>query len=189
MGWERRGKNRLVYYRKERYTDEQGRSRVRSIYCGSGERGSAAEREAQERREGARQRPAEIPEAPSLTQPDTDAAPSAILPTRAVTPSPGKSAYDWTVRLDYARAHPSSIKSPYTWMWLKPASEGDFDDAIRGWIEAGRPAEVLQGATPEAAGGATPQVVEEAVDGASAPRPDWYKYLANRRKPALKYRR
>jgi len=39
MGWEKRG-NRLVYYRKKRV----GR-RVVSVYCGSGERGRAAELE------------------------------------------------------------------------------------------------------------------------------------------------
>lgn len=52
MGWEmRRGKR--VYYRKERYRDEQGHSRVGSIYCGSGERGEAAAREDEERRRAA----------------------------------------------------------------------------------------------------------------------------------------
>ena len=49
MGWEtRRGKR--VYIRKQRYRDEQGRSRVRSIYVGPGERGEAAAREDEERR-------------------------------------------------------------------------------------------------------------------------------------------
>lgn len=49
MGWEmRRGK--LVYYRKERYRDAEGRSRVRSIYCGLGESAEAAAREDLERR-------------------------------------------------------------------------------------------------------------------------------------------
>ena len=44
MGWElRRGK--LVYYRKVR-----DGSRVRSVYCGAGERGEEAEREEEERR-------------------------------------------------------------------------------------------------------------------------------------------
>lgn len=47
MGWEtRRGKR--VYYRKERV----GR-RVRSVYCGSGERGERAAREDEERRAAA----------------------------------------------------------------------------------------------------------------------------------------
>ena len=46
MGWEMRNRKR-VYYRKERYRDEEGRSRVRSIYCGSGERGERAAREDQ----------------------------------------------------------------------------------------------------------------------------------------------
>lgn len=48
MGWEKRG-NRLVYYRKKRI----GR-RVVSIYCGSGERGRAAELEDLERRRALR---------------------------------------------------------------------------------------------------------------------------------------
>lgn len=45
MGWEKRGA-KLVYYRKERGTD----GRVRSVYCGSGERGELAAREDAERR-------------------------------------------------------------------------------------------------------------------------------------------
>lgn len=52
MGWELRGGKRF-YYRKEKYRDASGRSRVRSIYCGSGERGEAAAREDEERRRGA----------------------------------------------------------------------------------------------------------------------------------------
>jgi hypothetical protein len=51
MGWELRS-GRRVYYRKERYTDEEGRSHVRSIYCGSGERGEVAARQDEERRDG-----------------------------------------------------------------------------------------------------------------------------------------
>lgn len=49
MGWEMRH-GKLFYYRKERFRDEQGRSRVRSVYCGSGERGEAAACEDEERR-------------------------------------------------------------------------------------------------------------------------------------------
>jgi hypothetical protein len=46
MGWElRRGKR--VYYRKVREA-----RRVRSVYCGSGERGEAAAREDEARRGG-----------------------------------------------------------------------------------------------------------------------------------------
>jgi hypothetical protein len=52
VAWEvRRGKR--VYYRKERYRDAEGRSHVRSIYFGSGERAEAAAREDEERRCGA----------------------------------------------------------------------------------------------------------------------------------------
>ena len=46
MGWEmRRGKR--VYYRKEWVPDPKARGggRVRSVYCGSGERGELAARE------------------------------------------------------------------------------------------------------------------------------------------------
>jgi hypothetical protein len=46
MGWEQRGKKQ-VYYRKER---DPLTGRVRSIYCGSGERGELAAREDEERR-------------------------------------------------------------------------------------------------------------------------------------------
>ena|SRR5215218_6501728 len=49
MGWEKRG-GKLVYYRKERYKDEAGRSRVRSIHFGSGAEAEAAAREDEERR-------------------------------------------------------------------------------------------------------------------------------------------
>jgi hypothetical protein len=58
MGWERRGKDgkRLVYIRKKRVGQ-----RVTSIFCGSGERGRAAEREGLERRE-ATKRASEAPE-------------------------------------------------------------------------------------------------------------------------------
>ena len=49
MGWEKRHGKR-VYYRKQRYRDGEGRSRVRSIYCGSGERGERAAREDRELR-------------------------------------------------------------------------------------------------------------------------------------------
>lgn len=49
MGWETRRGGRF-YYRKERYRDATGRSRVRSIYFGSGERAEAAAREDEERR-------------------------------------------------------------------------------------------------------------------------------------------
>jgi hypothetical protein len=45
MGWEKRG-SKLVYYRKER----GAAGRVRSVYCGSGERGELAAREDAERR-------------------------------------------------------------------------------------------------------------------------------------------
>jgi hypothetical protein len=46
MGWEMRGGTR-VYYRKQRDPDT---GRVRSIYCGSGERGELAAREDRARR-------------------------------------------------------------------------------------------------------------------------------------------
>jgi hypothetical protein len=49
MGWEKRG-GKLVYYRKERFKDEQGRSRVRSIHFGSGVEAEAAAREDEARR-------------------------------------------------------------------------------------------------------------------------------------------
>lgn len=48
MGWEQR-KGKLYYYRKERGAD----GRVRSIYCGAGERGELAAREDAERRTAA----------------------------------------------------------------------------------------------------------------------------------------
>ena len=67
MGWETRGRKR-IYYRKERFRDEQGRSRVRSIYCGSGERGEAAARGDQERKRGASPEESASPAPPSVMQ-------------------------------------------------------------------------------------------------------------------------
>lgn len=67
MGWERRGKKgRLVYYRKVRVG-----GKVKSVYCGSGERGRAAEREDLERRQAlslAKQPPATPPTPESVPQ-------------------------------------------------------------------------------------------------------------------------
>jgi hypothetical protein len=51
MGWEMRW-GKQVYYRKQRYRDAEGKSRVRSIYCGGGERGEVAAREDEGRRRG-----------------------------------------------------------------------------------------------------------------------------------------
>ena len=95
MGWEmRRGK--LVCYRKVR----EGR-RVRSVYCGPGERGERAAREDEERR---RAKPAAAtpvacatPEAASnnLEKPRT---PTAAAPSRSV-PSPMLLRYEeWRAR-------------------------------------------------------------------------------------------
>jgi len=53
MGWEVRAGKR-VYYRKVRFKDEAGRSRVRSIYFGSGEDAETAAREDEERRDQAK---------------------------------------------------------------------------------------------------------------------------------------
>jgi hypothetical protein len=105
MGWEKRGKDRkrLVYYRKRRVN-----GRVVSIYCGPGDRGRAAEREDQKRREGAK--------------------------------------------------HPDL------------------------------PAEVLQGATPEAAEGPTPQVVEKAPDVVRESERDWSRFIPQKRPPHRQYR-
>lgn len=67
MGWERRGmKGRLVYYRKVRVG-----GKVKSVYCGSGERGRAAEREDLERRQAlslAKKTPATPPTPESVQQ-------------------------------------------------------------------------------------------------------------------------
>jgi hypothetical protein len=79
MGWEtRRGK--LVYYRKERYRDAEGRSRVRSVYCGSGERGKRAAREDELRRE------CYLP--PVMAAPPEPLAPRAFGPVEPPRPSP-----------------------------------------------------------------------------------------------------
>jgi hypothetical protein len=75
MGWERRGKGgkRLVYIRKKRFG-----GRVTSIYCGSGERGRAAEREDLERREAAKA--SEVLQEGATPQPD-------VAPTQVVEES------------------------------------------------------------------------------------------------------
>jgi hypothetical protein len=75
MGWERRGKDgkRLVYIRKKRMG-----KRVTSIYCGSGERGRAAEREDEERREAAKR----ASEAPKMLQGATPFAAEGATPQK-----------------------------------------------------------------------------------------------------------
>ena len=82
MGWELR-RGTLIYYRKER----DGR-RVRSIYCGSGERGEAAAREDEEQRAARLARatvtPTPRPAAPSLKP----AAPPVAAHPPAPRPSP-----------------------------------------------------------------------------------------------------
>ena len=90
MGWElRRGK--LVYYRKMR-----DGGRVRSVYCGSGERGERAAREDEERRDAKRAAATPVtcatPEAASkkLEKPRT---PNAPAPGRSV-PSPRPLRYE-----------------------------------------------------------------------------------------------
>lgn len=76
MGWEKRGKGgrRLVYIRKKRIG-----KRVTSIYCGSGERGRAAEREDLERRETAKR----LADTPEMLQggatPQPDVAPAQVV--------------------------------------------------------------------------------------------------------------
>lgn len=131
MGWEKRG-NRLVYYRKKRV----GR-RVVSIYCGSGERGRAAELEDLERR-------------------------GAL----------------------------SSEKTPESEPQSEPGAGREnlrelFERAVRPLVNASG---VLQGATPVAAEGATPQTVEQAPDAASEPNPYWSKFLPRRPPAVRKYR-
>jgi hypothetical protein len=75
MGWETRGDKRY-YYRKARGAD----GRVRSTYCGGGERGLAAEREDRERERPRSVAPADVdpcaaPAAPLVSEP-----PSAEVP-------------------------------------------------------------------------------------------------------------
>jgi hypothetical protein len=90
MGWElRRGK--LVYYRKVR----EGR-RVRSVYCGSGERGEGAAREDEGRR--AAKRVAATPAACATPEAASNKlerprAPVASMPGRS-SPSPRPRRYE-----------------------------------------------------------------------------------------------
>lgn len=73
MGWEIRGKDgkRLVYIRKKRVG-----KLITSIYCGSGERGRAAEREDLERREAAKR----ASEDSEVLQGATDSAAEGVTP-------------------------------------------------------------------------------------------------------------
>jgi hypothetical protein len=95
MGWElRRGK--LVYYRKVR----DGK-RVRSVYCGTGERGERAAREDEERRRAKLAPPAGVscaapepvaPPAARAVEPpctaDAPVPPPALLPVSLPSPVP-----------------------------------------------------------------------------------------------------
>jgi hypothetical protein len=80
MGWEKRGA-RLIYYRKARGAD----GRVRSIYCGSGERGREAEREDVERR--ASKRAARVAHGNNSRKHETS---SPVPAGDAATPAPGQ---------------------------------------------------------------------------------------------------
>jgi hypothetical protein len=99
MGWElRRGK--LVYYRKVR-----DGSRVRSVYCGAGERGEQAAREDEERRKAKLARQVQTTNAPPAP-----AAPPAVSvaepprPAPALVPTPASQAL-------YSRA-PARVPHP-----------------------------------------------------------------------------
>jgi hypothetical protein len=139
MGWERRGKKgRLVYYRKVRVG-----GKVKSVYCGSGERGRAAEREDLERRQPL----------------------SLVKQTEATPPTP--------------ESVPQSQP--------EPESESIREVFERAVGTQGQASDVLHRSTPEAAEGATPQVVEKAPDAAPSPLLDWRKYLAKRQQPSRKY--
>jgi hypothetical protein len=104
MGWEmRRGKR--VYYRKVR----EGRS-VRSLYCGSGEKGEAAAREDAERRADADV--AHAPQTDASAACATEAAPLPVAGFTAVTKTP----IGATVVEDAATtppAPPPSARAPY----------------------------------------------------------------------------
>lgn len=51
------------------------------------------------------------------------------------------SEFGWQARRDYGRAHPQSIESADAFAWSRTAREGVFDEAIREWLDAGRPTE------------------------------------------------
>lgn len=100
MGWERRGKDgkRLVYIRKKRVG-----KRVTSIYCGSGERGRAAEREDLERREAVKR----ASEAPEVLQGATPFAAEGATPqtTERAKDTASDEAAEWVrVAAEWARA-------------------------------------------------------------------------------------
>lgn len=120
MGWERRGKNGVpVYYRKVRVG-----GKVKSVYCGSGERGQAAAREDEERRSG------------SVAAEAAEEAPASVAAQFVIRPS---TKYGFTVRQAYARAHKWTVPNPSTWVLSEAVMRGDYDERIAAWIEQGRP--------------------------------------------------
>lgn len=42
-------------------------------------------------------------------------------------------------RMEYALAHPQSINRPEQWVWSKRTCVGEFDPAIRVWLNSGKP--------------------------------------------------
>jgi hypothetical protein len=53
--------------------------------------------------------------------------------------APHSSEFCGSVRLAYARNKPDSINNPDGWAYSKRAVAGEFDDAIRAWVEQGKP--------------------------------------------------
>jgi hypothetical protein len=152
MGWEKRG-GKLVYYRKERGSD----GRVRSVYCGSGERGEQAAREDEQRREGVAQDTAHgnpllkkraLPELPAthatrLRARDEDA-------DAAQKPLPLRLGGQELLRLLVARADPTpagppaSVDEPLSFEEIVGrAPEGLRRDTVRRLLESDRLASAL----------------------------------------------
>lgn len=108
MGWEKRGKEgkRLVYYRKKRID-----GRVVSIYCGSGQRGRAAEREDLERREVAKRRVPNAAEAEVLQTVPADVLQDDEPSTPLVNDSPKTSLRELFDRCVTKREEPRRYRS------------------------------------------------------------------------------
>lgn len=108
MGWEKRGEGgkRLVYYRKKRID-----GRVVSIYCGSGERGRAAEREDLERREVAKRRVPNAAEAEVLQTVSADVLRDGELSMPPLNDSPKTSLRELFDRCVKRREEPRRYRS------------------------------------------------------------------------------
>lgn len=112
MGWEER-KGKLYYYRKER---DEATGRVRSVYCGTGERAERAAREDEARRRGGVVASVKVVGnlRPIGLKPSTESQARELAPPVAQPEVPSNSplAADWLARLRRRGCAPSTADTP-----------------------------------------------------------------------------